>query len=57
MSIKKYNFKLNNNLNHVRLTLDNKEDLVKIKKLAKHINIEDSWKSIYLKNKKINNEN
>lgn len=57
MSIKKYNFKLNNNLHHVRLTLDNKEDLAKIKKLAKHINIEDGWKSIYLKNKKINNEN
>ena len=57
MKIKKYNFELNNNLNHIRLTLDNKSDLIKIKKLAKYINIEDDWKSIYQKNININYEN
>ena len=54
--IKSFNFKNSKNLNHIRLTLDNKKDLKKIRKLAKHINIADSWKSIYLKNIIINNE-
>lgn len=56
MKVKKYNLELKQNLNHIRLTLDSKIDLVKIKKLAKYINIADNWKSIYLKNIKINNE-
>lgn len=56
MKIKKYNLSLKKNLNHIRLTLDNKIDLIKIQKLVKHINIADNWKSIYLKNIKINNE-
>ncbi len=54
--IKSFNFKNSKNLNHIRLTIDNMHDLKKIKKLAKYINIEDNWKSIYLKNVKINNE-
>ena len=56
MRIRKYNFRLSKNLNHIRLTLDNNKDLFKIRKLAKYINIADSWKTIYLKNFKINNE-
>lgn len=56
MKVKSFNFKNSKNLNHIRLTLDNKKDLKKIKRLARHINIADGWKSIYLKNKIINNE-
>lgn len=56
MKLKKYNLVLKNNINHIRLTLDNKYDYFKLKKLANHINIKDNWKSIYLKNIKINDE-
>ncbi len=56
VKVKFFNFKNPKNLNHIRLTLDNKKDLKKIKRLARHINIADGWKSIYLKNKAINNE-
>ena len=54
--VKSFNFKNSKNLNHIRLTLDNQKDLKNIRNLAKHINIEDNWKSIYLKNIIINNE-
>ena len=56
MKTRKYNYRLSKNLNHIRLTLDNKTDLFKIRKVAKYINIADDWKTIYLKNFKINNE-
>ncbi len=56
VKVKFFNFKNSKNLSHIRLTLDNKKDLEKIKRLARHINIADGWKSIYLKNKAINNE-
>ncbi len=56
MKLKKYNLILKKNINHIRLTLDNKYDYFKLKKLANYVNIKDNWKSIYLKNIKINNE-
>lgn len=56
LKLKEYNLILKKNINHIRLTLDDKYDLLKLKKLARYINIADSWKSIYLKNIKVNNE-
>ena len=53
---KTYNFSNKKNINNLRLTLDNGEDLKKIKKLANYVKINDNWKQIYFKLKKLNNE-
>ena len=53
---KTYNLSNKKNINNLRLTLDNIEDLKKIKKLANYVKINDNWKQIYFKLKKLNNE-
>ena len=53
---KTYNLSIRKNINNLRLTLDNSKDLKNIKKLANYVKINDNWKQIYFKFKKVNNE-
>ena len=53
---KTYNLSIKKNINDLRLTLDNSKDLKNIKKLVNHVKINDTWKQIYFKFIKLNNE-
>ena len=53
---KTYNLSIKKNINDLRLTLDNSEDLKNIKKLVNHVKINDTWKQIYFKFIKLNDE-